>query len=227
MKRILDLGVLAVAVGLALLPACHEGGEGEPCDDVDCAGHGTCFDDGSRAQCDCFPGFEAVGLECVEEGADADGDADADLSIVASDDFESGGLDGGSGWASDWFVDEGTAASVRCGDGGPGACALVVGPGWVDRPVDLGGRDRALVVVQVGVPDGVEPSAAASLELTADSSTTEWRTGVTFGGGDAGSGFQTHEVEVHAEELTSTFGLGFAVEEGFSIEVGEVAVRAE
>jgi hypothetical protein len=69
--------VVALWLGVVVV-ACHEGGEASPCEGVDCSGHGTCFDDGARAQCDCFPGYRSEALECVPDGSDGDADADDD-----------------------------------------------------------------------------------------------------------------------------------------------------
>jgi len=66
------------AVVLGAITACHEGGESNPCSEVDCSGHGTCVRDGSRAFCRCDPGFVEEGLSCLLEGGDGDADGDAD-----------------------------------------------------------------------------------------------------------------------------------------------------
>ena len=38
----------------------------QPCDGVDCSGHGECVADGEDEACDCDPGYFAEGLECLE-----------------------------------------------------------------------------------------------------------------------------------------------------------------
>ena len=50
----------------------------DPCDGVDCSGHGRCFVDGEEAFCRCDDGFDDDGLECVAESADGDADVDSD-----------------------------------------------------------------------------------------------------------------------------------------------------
>ena len=69
--------VLATAV-----VACHGrfAEPRDPCDGVDCSGHGECVlvDEGSRAACVCDDGFDDDGLACVPIGGDGDADVDTD-----------------------------------------------------------------------------------------------------------------------------------------------------
>ena len=87
----------------------------DPCDGVDCSGHGRCFVDGDDAFCRCDDGFEDDGLECVAEGAGGDADVDSD-----SDD--------------DGAVCEPNCGGRECGsDGCGGSCAPGCSPNrWCD-----------------------------------------------------------------------------------------------
>ena len=75
---------------IALLTACGgKSGDSDPCEGVNCSGHGTCMVVGGSAACDCDPGYKAVGLSCVEveEDAEEDGDAPDVEDISEEDDF--------------------------------------------------------------------------------------------------------------------------------------------
>jgi len=70
--------LLPLLTALVTVTGCHEGSEGNPCLGVECSDHGTCFHNEEVAQCDCFPGYHAEGLECLENAPDGDGDVDGD-----------------------------------------------------------------------------------------------------------------------------------------------------
>ena len=51
----------------------------DPCDGVECSGHGVCEVVSHSPQCNCFSGYVTQGLSCrAESDGDADGDVDAD-----------------------------------------------------------------------------------------------------------------------------------------------------
>ncbi len=62
--------------------------EREPCVGVTCSNHGTCWDDGTTAECRCEPGFQPDGLDCVLITADGDADSDTDTDIDADSDSD-------------------------------------------------------------------------------------------------------------------------------------------
>lgn len=49
-----------------------------PCDGVDCSGHGTCVEIGTRPRCECETDYYVSGLACLSTAVDGDGDADFD-----------------------------------------------------------------------------------------------------------------------------------------------------
>ena len=67
--------VLATAV-----VACHGrfAEPRDPCDGVECSGHGRCLDDEDMAVCVCDDDYIVDSLECVPEGVGGDGDGDSD-----------------------------------------------------------------------------------------------------------------------------------------------------
>lgn len=72
---------------LFALISCKE--EGDPCQRIDCSGHGSCYSEGSLVWCECEQGFLPSGLNCVEEV----GDADLDTSETDSDHVADGDAD--------------------------------------------------------------------------------------------------------------------------------------
>lgn len=52
--------------------------DADPCDGIECSGHGDCFTDGTSIACLCEPGYHAADLECVED-RDADVEQEADV----------------------------------------------------------------------------------------------------------------------------------------------------
>ena len=80
----IEIAILGLALVLA---GCHglfeDRPPDDPCDGVDCSGHGECIliEDGSRTACYCDTGYHAEELECVLVGADGDADSDADSDI--------------------------------------------------------------------------------------------------------------------------------------------------
>ncbi len=72
--------LLALAV-----PACYQAERVDPCRGVSCSGHGYCHSDRGVAECTCFQGFVARGLDCLVQEADADADIDADADVEVTD----------------------------------------------------------------------------------------------------------------------------------------------
>ena len=60
----------------------------DPCDGIECSGHGRCLDDEDMAICVCDDEYIADGLECVEQGADGDSDADVDADEGVDSDVD-------------------------------------------------------------------------------------------------------------------------------------------
>jgi len=67
--RTLGTGLFIVAISLAS-PGCGDddgGGDPDPCDGVDCSGHGVCVVEGEDGVCECDPGYAGVDCgECAE-----------------------------------------------------------------------------------------------------------------------------------------------------------------
>jgi hypothetical protein len=94
---------------------------GDPCVDVDCSGHGTCYESGSSAICQCDTGFDAQGLECLPDGTDGDADADADVDVDVDVDTDADGdvdgdtdADGDADGDRDGDADADADADVEC-----------------------------------------------------------------------------------------------------------------
>jgi len=71
MKVLYTICLLLSAICLC---ACSGGGAtGDPCEGVDCSGHGTCESQGGEPHCNCEWGYEtsADGKDCIPEGGDA------------------------------------------------------------------------------------------------------------------------------------------------------------
>ncbi|HEY3355408.1 MAG TPA: glycoside hydrolase family 15 protein [Polyangia bacterium] len=49
---------------LVLAAGCGDGGGGDACPGIDCSRHGTCVTAGGAPQCQCDPGYMALGIEC-------------------------------------------------------------------------------------------------------------------------------------------------------------------
>ncbi|TNF30525.1 MAG: hypothetical protein EP329_13670, partial [Deltaproteobacteria bacterium] len=65
----MKIGVIVVLGTLGATAALTSGcdsSSGASCDGVDCAGHGSCYVNGSDAVCVCEAGYVADGLACVE-----------------------------------------------------------------------------------------------------------------------------------------------------------------
>lgn len=51
----------------------------DPCEGVDCSGHGTCYVIGqSTPECECYAGYYRYGFQCLPDTSDADADFDID-----------------------------------------------------------------------------------------------------------------------------------------------------
>jgi len=78
----LPLHTLVFLISCFLAAACSSPDPGDPCSDMDCSGHGTCYVEAGLPACDCLPGYRPQGLSCLPddsppcEGVDCSGHGD-------------------------------------------------------------------------------------------------------------------------------------------------------
>jgi len=144
------IGVVAILGGLLALAGCHEGGETDPCSDVECSGHGECVPiaEGTRAECRCDTGFRAEGLECIAVAGDGDVDSDVDSDVDADSDGD-GDIDGDADADSDGDAD-GDADS----DAGPGAFDFV--GLWLITSVTASPTGLPVTLTRDGFPGSIQ-----------------------------------------------------------------------
>ena len=130
-----------------------------------------------------------------------------DEAIVASDDFESGGWSGGSGWLNDWYY-QGAADIVTSGTPYEGKRHLQMksNTGYVKRAVNLSFRPG----------DGLEFWAKASSFETGEeayckisSNGSDWTTVQTWVDGDDDGIYHFYDIDLSSYTLSSQFWIAF------------------
>jgi len=126
---------------------------------------------------------------------------------IASDDFESGGLTGGSGWLSNWlasgnYLVTGTGTTYQ----GSYHLRLRSSTGYARREVDLSGKTSARVQfwAKANSFEGAE-----NAQLRVSSNGTTWTTVKTWVNGEDDNVYRFWDFDLSAYALTGTFWIAF------------------
>ncbi|MBM3156621.1 MAG: hypothetical protein FJ004_04985 [Chloroflexi bacterium] len=130
-----------------------------------------------------------------------------DMVPIASDDFESGGWSGGSGWLAAWSY-TGDASITTSGDPYQGACHLMLSrnTGYVKRPVNLSGHTSARLRFCANAVS-FEAAEEAYCQISPDGST--WTTIKTWRNGDDTGVYTYYDIDLSSYKLSSQFWIAF------------------
>ena len=126
---------------------------------------------------------------------------------LAWDDFESGGLTGGSGWLTNWTA-SGDYAVTTSGTAYQGSYHLRLrsSTGYATREVDLSGKSSARVQFWAKA-DSFE--GAENAQLRVSSNGTTWTTVKTWVNGEDDNVYRFWDFDLSAYPLTGTFWIAF------------------
>ena len=129
--------------------------------------------------------------------------------VIASEDWESGGFSGGSGWLSAWTVQEGSDAVVTTQNtpfAGVNHLRLRSSDGYVSRDVNLSGKSGVHLSFYAKV-QSFEGSDTATAQVSPDG--TNWTTVKTWTGGRLGQRLQAcgHRPEWLLDDLSVLYRL--------------------
>jgi len=128
-------------------------------------------------------------------------------TTVASDDFESGGFAGGTGWLAGWY-DNGDATVTDSGTPYEGSYHLRLrrDTGYVDRTVDLSDAVSARLQFWAKA-NSFESGEEAYCLISPDG--THWTTVHTWVDGDDDDVYRFYDIDLSPYELTSVFWIAF------------------
>ncbi|MFC1962161.1 hypothetical protein ACFLWN_03860 [Chloroflexota bacterium] len=126
---------------------------------------------------------------------------------IASDDFESGGWSGGTGWLSDW-APVGEASVVTSDDPYEGSyhLQLLSSTGYVKRSVDLSGQSGARLQFWAKAWGWDSGEGAQCL---ASENGTGWTAVYTWVNGDDDDTYRFYDIDLSPYTLTSEFWIAF------------------
>lgn len=153
--------------------------------------------------------FEAGTLTNLDT-ASSPGDvklAAAASTTIASDNFESGGWSGGSGWLYDWWR-SGNASIVTTGSPYQGSRHLRLrGPdGYVDRALNLSGRSNVHLQFWAKV-DSLEASDIASALVSPDD--TNWTVVQSWTSANSDNTYRFYDIDLSGFTMSSEFWIAF------------------
>jgi hypothetical protein len=130
-----------------------------------------------------------------------------DKVIIASDDFESGGWSGGSGWSAAW-TQSGDASIVTTDSPYEGSYHFMLqsNTGYAKRSVDLSGHPSARLQFWAKA-NSFEGSEAAYCKISSDGS--DWTTVKTWADGDDDNAYHFWDIDLSSYTLSSQFWIAF------------------
>lgn len=133
--------------------------------------------------------------------------ATRDKVNIASDDFESGGWSGGSGWLNDWYQ-EGDASIVTGGGPYQGNYHLQLrrNTGYVKRSVDLSDQPAARLQFWAKAKS-FESAEEARCLVSSDGS--NWTAVKTWVDGDDDNSYHFYDIDLSSYTLSSQFWIAF------------------
>ena len=125
----------------------------------------------------------------------------------ASDDFESGGWTGGSGWLADW-APAGEASVVTSGTPYEGSyhLQLLSSTGYVERSVDLSAQSSVRLQFWAKAT-GWDAGEGAQLLISSDG--TDWTVAYTWVNGDDDNTYHFYDIDLSPYTLSSEFWIAF------------------
>lgn len=131
-------------------------------------------------------------------------------ATIASDDFESGGWSGGSGWLYDWY-DEGDARITGDGmpHGGSYHLRLRRASGYVDRAVNLAGQTNVRLQFWAKA-DSFEAGEYAECLVSPDD--VNWTTVKTWVDGEDDNIYHFYDIDLSGFTMSSEFWIAFDAE---------------
>ena len=133
-----------------------------------------------------------------------------DKATLASDDFESAGWSGGSGWLGGWSA-SGEASVLKAGNphGGSYHLRLRSSTGYVKRSVDLSGQSGLRLRFWVKV-ESFEPGDQAELLVSPDGAA--WSTAKSWTSADSDNIYRFVDVDLSPYAVSSQFWIAFDAE---------------
>jgi len=127
---------------------------------------------------------------------------------IASDDFESGGWAGGTGWLYDWYS-EGAASVTTAGTPYEGSYHLLLtsADGYVDRAVDLSSLPIARLQFWAKARSFDNASERAYCHISPND--VDWTTVHTWVNGDDDNVYHFFDIDLSPYELSSEFWIAF------------------
>lgn len=128
---------------------------------------------------------------------------------LATEDWESGGFSGGSGWLSPWSVQGGNDATVTTQNTpyeGSSHLRIRSADGYASRDVDLSGQTGVHLTFYAKV-EGFKGSDSASVLVSPDNVT--WTTVKLFTSGDSDGVYRLVDIDLSSYSMTSQFYIAF------------------
>ena len=131
----------------------------------------------------------------------------AEYNILASDDFESGGWSGGTGWLADWYhAGDATVNTTGTPYAGTYHLRLSDTTGYASRTINLATETNVWLQLQVKV-EAFE--AGDEVLCTVSSNGTDWTTVYTWDDGDSDNQYHGYDIDINPYGLSDEFYIAF------------------
>ena len=130
-------------------------------------------------------------------------------AVAASDDWESGGFSGGTGWLNNWTVLGGSDTNVTSKNApyaGLYHLRLRGNDGYASRDLDLSGRTGDHLTSYAKV-ESFEGSDSATVSVSPDG--TNWTVVKTWTSADSDGNYKLVDIDLSAFTMTSQFFIAF------------------
>ena len=130
-------------------------------------------------------------------------------AVIASEDWESGGLSGGTGWLSSWSTQGGNDTAVTTQNSpyeGSYQLRLRSSDGYASRDVNLSGKSGVHLTFRVRV-NSFESSDTAAVLVSSDGS--NWTTVKTYVSSDTSGVYSLEDIDLSGFTMSSQFFVAF------------------